>query len=44
MDESSLETARPDWSWLYNIGGAAALFSVALIPIQTHGLLHRARA
>src|SRR5215210_6090145 len=28
------EPADPRWSWLYKIGGAAALFSVAMIPIQ----------
>lgn len=28
------ETADSRWSWLYKIGGAAALFSVAIVPIQ----------
>src|SRR5215204_6076974 len=28
------EPADPRWSWLYKIGGAAALFGVAIIPIQ----------
>jgi hypothetical protein len=26
--------ADPRWNWLYRIGGAAALFTVAIIPIQ----------
>jgi hypothetical protein len=35
MSTSRAETAAdPRWSWLYKIGGAAALFSVAIIPIQ----------
>ena len=35
MSTSHAETAAdPRWSWLYKIGGAAALFSVAIIPIQ----------
>ena len=35
MSTSHAEPAAdPRWSWLYNIGGAAALFSVAIIPIQ----------
>src|SRR5829696_7489204 len=28
------ETADSRWSWLYKIGGAAALFSVAIVPMQ----------
>lgn len=31
---SNAKTAGPGWSWLYKIGGAAALFGVAIIPIQ----------
>jgi hypothetical protein len=27
-------TAESHWNWLYKIGGAAALFAVAMIPIQ----------
>jgi hypothetical protein len=35
MSTSRAEPAAdPCWSWLYKIGGAAALFSVAIIPIQ----------
>lgn len=35
MRTSHVETAvDARWSWLYKIGGAAALFSVAIIPIQ----------
>jgi hypothetical protein len=35
MSTSHVETAAdPRWSWLYKIGGAAALFGVAMIPIQ----------
>jgi hypothetical protein len=34
MDEPNAETADPRWNQLYKIGGAAALFSVAMIPIQ----------
>lgn len=34
MNASDAETADPRWSWLYRIGGAAALFAVAIIPIQ----------
>jgi hypothetical protein len=29
-----VETADPHWRWLYRIGGAAALFAAAMIPIQ----------
>ena len=28
------EPGDPRWNWLYKIGGAAALFGVAIIPIQ----------
>src|SRR5918998_3589241 len=34
---SQVTEAEPEdlrWNWLYNIGGAAALFGVAIIPIQ----------
>src|SRR5215212_891693 len=34
MDEVNAVTADPRWNWLYKIGGAAALFGVAIIPIQ----------
>jgi hypothetical protein len=34
VEESNAGTADPRWSWLYTIGGAAALFAVAMIPIQ----------
>jgi hypothetical protein len=34
MSTSSVQEAASRWSWLYKIGGAAALFSVAIIPIQ----------
>lgn len=34
MDKSSAETADSRWKSLYKVGGAAALFSVVLIPIQ----------
>ena len=34
MNKSSAETVYSRWHWLYKIGGAAALFSLALIPIQ----------
>src|SRR5215203_5709482 len=34
MSTSSVQEADARWSWLYKIGGAAALFSVAIIPIQ----------
>jgi hypothetical protein len=34
VEESNAGTAEPHWSWLYTIGGAAALFAVAMIPIQ----------
>jgi hypothetical protein len=35
MSTSHAETAAdPRWSWLYKIGGAAALFSVVIIPTQ----------
>ena len=35
MSTSRAETAADArWGWLYKIGGAAALFSVAIIPIQ----------
>jgi hypothetical protein len=32
--ELDVETADPHWRWLYRIGGAAALFAAAMIPIQ----------
>jgi hypothetical protein len=34
METPHVETADSRWSWLYKIGGAAALFGVAMIPIQ----------
>jgi hypothetical protein len=34
MKASHAETADPRWSSLYTIGGAAALFAVAIIPVQ----------
>jgi hypothetical protein len=34
MKTPHVETADPCWNWLYKIGGAAALFSVAIILIQ----------
>jgi hypothetical protein len=34
MSTSSVQEAASRWRWLYKIGGAAALFSVAIIPIQ----------
>jgi hypothetical protein len=34
MNESNLETADSRWNWLYKIGSGAALFGVAIIPIQ----------
>jgi hypothetical protein len=34
MNTSDAETADPRWKGLYRFGGAAALFSVAIIPIQ----------
>lgn len=34
MKASDTETAHPPWKGLYKIGGAAALFAVAIIPIQ----------
>lgn len=34
MNASDTETAHPRWKGLYKIGGAAALFAVAIIPIQ----------
>jgi len=34
MSTSSVQEADSGWSWLYKIGGAAALFSVAIIPLQ----------
>lgn len=34
MKASRTETADPHWNWLYKIGGAAALFGVAVVPIQ----------
>ena len=34
MDEANAVTADPRWNWLYKIGGGAALFGVAIIPIQ----------
>jgi len=33
-DEPDPETADSRWNWLYRIGGAAALFGAAIIPIQ----------
>jgi hypothetical protein len=32
--KQDVETADPHWRWLYRIGGAAALFAAAMIPIQ----------
>jgi uncharacterized membrane protein YkgB len=34
MKGSDSETADSRWSWLYRIGGAAALFGVTIILIQ----------
>jgi hypothetical protein len=34
MKTSHTETADSRWSWLYRIGGAAALFAAAIIPVQ----------
>jgi hypothetical protein len=34
MNTPQAETTDTRWSWLYKIGGAAALFGVAVIPIQ----------
>jgi hypothetical protein len=34
MSTSSVQKADSRWRWLYKIGGAAALFSVMIIPIQ----------
>jgi hypothetical protein len=34
MNTSDAGTADSRWRWLYKVGGAAALFSVAIIPIQ----------
>ncbi len=34
MKTSHVETADSRWGWLFKIGGAAALFGVAIIPIQ----------
>lgn len=34
FDASDVEAADARWGWLYRIGGAAALFGVALVPIQ----------
>ena len=34
VDEPGAPAAEPVWSWLYRIGGAAAVFAVAVIPIQ----------
>jgi hypothetical protein len=34
MKVSDAETADPHWNWLYRIGGAAALITVVLIPVQ----------
>ena len=34
MGEPDSETADPRWHWLFRIGGAAALFGAAIIPIQ----------
>jgi len=34
MSTSKVQEADGRWGWLYKIGGAAALFSVAIIPIQ----------
>ena len=33
-EEPNSGIADPRWSWLYTIGGAAAVFAVAMIPIQ----------
>ncbi len=34
MSTSKIQKADSRWGWLYKIGGAAALFSVVIIPIQ----------
>ena len=34
MNTSDAGSADSRWNWLYKVGGAAALFSVAIIPIQ----------
>lgn len=34
MKTPASETADSRWRWLYRIGGAAALFGVAIIPVQ----------
>ncbi len=34
MSTSKVQQADGRWGWLYKIGGAAAVFSVAIIPIQ----------
>jgi hypothetical protein len=34
MGEPDSETADSRWHWLFRIGGAAALFGAAIIPIQ----------
>ena len=34
MNTSHAETLNTRWNWLYRIGGAAALFGVAIIPAQ----------
>jgi hypothetical protein len=34
MGEPDSETADSRWNWLFRIGGAAALFGAAIIPIQ----------
>jgi hypothetical protein len=34
MNTSDAGTADSRWHWLYKLGGAAALFGVAIIPVQ----------
>ena len=34
MNTSDAETANPRWKGLYNVGAAAALLGLAMIPIQ----------
>lgn len=34
MEASSAASASHGWSWIYRAGGAAALFGVAIIPVQ----------
>ena len=34
MKSLPVEAADYRWRWLYSAGGAAALFAVAIIPIQ----------